>query len=315
MEAVTAPQPVHVTHDGVYVASNEGTVDDLRRDLRIDEPAAEKKAEPKIEAKADPEGEKVKAGDAHKRISELTWKAAEAERREKDARDELAKSKAAKSEPDVEKKPTQAEWQRYKAMPDAPKEEDFESYTDFVDARSLFIADKRYDERRAKERDEQTTQQRQRAQQERHQTFHTRVQEAIAQDATIATVLSASEVEIPAEGPIPHVLMTSPVGVQMMRHLAEHPDEVQKIAALRTPMEQYGEMKKLEQRMEARAEAAQAGSAPPAKTSTKAEPPINPVAGSHVAVKGDGPPGDDASEAEHYAYWNNPKNRAKHGLK
>lgn len=42
---------------------------------------------------------------------------------------------------------TKAEWERFKLLPGAPKAEDFESYEDFVDARSLFIFDERFKER------------------------------------------------------------------------------------------------------------------------------------------------------------------------
>ncbi|HYC00468.1 MAG TPA: hypothetical protein VEC57_15125 [Candidatus Limnocylindrales bacterium] len=44
-------------------------------------------------------------------------------------------------------KTTREEWQRYRAMPDAPQPDKFEHYEDFTAAMSVFIADKRFEER------------------------------------------------------------------------------------------------------------------------------------------------------------------------
>lgn len=45
--------------------------------------------------------------------------------------------------------PTPQEYERFLAMPDAPKEESFDSYAKFTAAMSVFIADKRFEERTA----------------------------------------------------------------------------------------------------------------------------------------------------------------------
>lgn len=54
---------------------------------------------------------------------------------------------------------TQAEYDRYLAMPDAPQEADFDSYAKFTAAMSLFIGDKRFEERQAQSRTESSVRQ------------------------------------------------------------------------------------------------------------------------------------------------------------
>jgi hypothetical protein len=86
----------------------------------------------------------------------------------------------------------------------------------------------------------------------------------------------------------------------LVRHFDTHPTELSKLIAMR-PGRQLAEVHRLIGRLEARAEAAQAGSAARVKPTTQAHPPINPVVGAHVAAS-DEEPGDDASDAEWFAY-------------
>lgn len=314
-------QHAHVSHEGIEVFSNTGTEADLRAELRMpaqaealdesDSAAADAVAKP--DATAEPE--KLKAKDAHAKIAKATWEREEAKRQADEAkaeaarlRDELGRYKA---------KPADAEVApETKADDDPePQEDAFDSYAKYVKAQARWEARQEFKEQQAKLDAEQREQARHQSAAARHEAFAGRIAQAVAKDPALKDLLASTDVEIDAEGPMPDVITASAVGVELMRHFAEHPEDAARIRALPSKLAKFREMTKLETRLELRAEAAPTGSASPAKPATKAQPPISPVAGSHVAVKGDGPPGDDASEDEHYAYWNDPKNRAKHGLK
>ena len=86
--------------------------------------------------------------------------------------------------------PTQAEWRRYLAMPDAPRLDAvdahgnavFASVDEHSAAMALFVADKRAEERAHAQREEQFHTQRQRFLQERGETFTTKLQAAAEAD-------------------------------------------------------------------------------------------------------------------------------------
>lgn len=93
------------------------------------------------------------------RLQELDTKNAELRERlrvNRLLREEMANLERAATTPkpasDPASPPKPQEWQRYKLHPDAPKVEDFEVYEDYLDARSTFIADRRYEERQQRER-------------------------------------------------------------------------------------------------------------------------------------------------------------------
>lgn len=326
-----------VSHDGFDVISNSGTPDELRGELQIpanpdpnaDTPADDEPPQPAT-TDGQPQPERLTAREKHDRIQRLTWEKEQAKREADEAkqetqrlRDEAGRFKASEPAPAAPKQP---EWQRYKAHPDAPKEDDFESYADYTAALSTFIADQRFEDRLQATRQSVERESRQQADQRIHAEFSARLTAAMEADPTLADVLGAADVAIHAVGPMPHVLKTSPVGVQMMRYLAEHPEAAAKLVDMATfdaqgrcvrghPMDLYAELRILERSLTSPAAgAASPGSARAAKPSTKAEPPIKPVVGSPVAVSSD-PPGDDASDEEYFRYWDNPANRKKHGVR
>lgn len=99
---------------------------------------------------------------------------------------------------------------------------------------------------------------------QRQTVFATRIKDAIAADPTFADVLSTSDAEVPSDpgNPMTQVLMTSPVMVPLLKYLAAHPDESRRLAGMASrdpqtgrwsgnPTALYGEMKKLEGRLEA----------------------------------------------------------------
>lgn len=334
-------QYASVAHDGVEVFSNTGTVDELRAELRIEPPAdSEQHDEPEAVAeqpkatdtakttKTDTT-ERVKGKDAKPRIDTLTFEREEAKRqadaaaKERDEakaeaarlRDELGRFRT-KPDGETERKAEPAKpYDGSDAKDPKPAEADFENFNDYLDARDAW--NERRIERKLSAKQHQDS--RMASVQARRESFQTRFTEAMASDAALKQLAESTTVEIDADGPMPDVITASPVGIQIWRHFAEHPEEAARIAAIRSPLAKYGEMRALEGEikasLKARTTTAQTGSVAPVKPGTKAQPPIQPVVSSHVAVKDDGPPGDDASEDEHYAYWNNPKNRARHGLR
>lgn len=89
------------------------------------------------------------------------------------------------SSPD--KTPTKAEYQRYLAMPDAPKEEDFENYREFSAAMGLFITDKRWQEHETRAQQHSQLQRHVAHVQQVGETAAARVQEAIKADPAFAS--------------------------------------------------------------------------------------------------------------------------------
>ena len=91
-------------------------------------------------------------GNADTRVQELL--ASDRRNREENARlqERLAALERGAGKPDAQpgsspdKAPTQTEWERYKAMPDAPKSANFDDFDDFTAAMSVFIADRRFAE-------------------------------------------------------------------------------------------------------------------------------------------------------------------------
>lgn len=98
---------------------------------------------------------------------------------------------------------------------------------------------------------------------------------------------------------VPHVadfILQHPLGHDVAYELLKQPDELRKISFL-PPLAAAVELGRLVSRLEA---APVTGPAPKAPIS-KASPPPKPVGASPTAT--DDPPGDDASDAEHDAYW------------
>lgn len=125
-------------------------------------PADSSPAQPEAQAAATAASPDAAASEAVKPAGKSTEKGAKARNAELDAeiaglqdrlklrrtlRDELATLDRprtdAKSAESSTAKPSEAEWKRYMAMADAPKEENFERFGDFTAAAALFITDQR----------------------------------------------------------------------------------------------------------------------------------------------------------------------------
>jgi hypothetical protein len=313
-----------VSHDGVEVISNTGTEAELREELRLDPlPPTDADADPGDDAppaaaQAAAQDEPVKGKDAKPRIDKLTFEREQAKREADEAkaeaarlREELGRYKAKGERVDDVQPPKPYDGTDPTDL--KPSVAEFEDHDAYLDARDA------WNERRIERKGEaqRRVEARTRSMVHHEQGFATRYQEATAKDPGLPALLQSSGVQIQASGPMPDVIRMSPVGVEMLRYLATHKAEADRLNAITHPMVLFGEMKALEgavnASMHTREQAAQAGSVAPVKPATKAHPPIQPVVGSPVTVADDGPPGDDASDDAHYAFWNDPKNRAKYG--
>lgn len=83
--------------------------------------------------------------------------------------------------------PTQAEYKRYMAMPDAPQEADFESFAEFTAATSLFITDQRWQEHQTRARQDTAMQRHVQGVEQISQTATERIGKATAADPEFAS--------------------------------------------------------------------------------------------------------------------------------
>jgi len=269
----------------------------------------EAKAEPEPEAKEEKPEEKPKREgdprhDPKARMLEATRQAAEAKR-------ELAAERAAKAalearlealerstpRPTAEAKP--------KVDPDAkPTPDAFESYEEYLDARDAH-------NRKAWEAETQKRSQAEavdRAIGEQKRKF-AEVTVPNLEKYSEEVLSLQTEFQIPegakpsGENWIANELFFSPESAPtLMLHFTEHPEDLQRIAALTSPRAVSREMAKLE----ARLEAAPAGNSPEREVVSRAAPPVRPVTGKpYVSESDEYRPGMNLDE---YArIWNKQK--------
>ena len=234
---------------------------------------------------AAPEKPKKARNDPEARIGKAVAAQREAERRA-EAAERRAEELAARA-PREPERPQPSARERYMALPGAPKEDDYASYADFTADMALFIADQRFAER---DRASQRTAAEHRANQAREQingTFASQIDAATKAEPEFLAGLSDEILNLPtfddpdlARGARPtawHVIgeeiRRSEVAPQLMRHLSDHPDELQRLATL-PPRELTRAMAILESRLDA----APSGSAP-LRAVSNARPPIRPERG------------------------------------
>ena len=124
-------------------------------------------------------------------------------------REELSKLNAppAKNDPPASKPASQTQaqdWQRYKGHPDAPQVESFESYEDYLDARAVFLADRRFEDRERTSRLDAESKQRAQSLQDRITGFHDRLKSARDSDPDFEATLNPSLLEVEPAFALPH---------------------------------------------------------------------------------------------------------------
>lgn len=165
----------------------------------------------------------------------------------------------------------------------APVLKDFDDFEKYVDAKALWIARQEVAKNRRESQAEQEAQQRA-AQQQREQEAAATAQQQVdaahvervkafeAQTKDFKAVMeAASGLQVPFVAG--EFLKRSPLGPQLMYHLALNPDDADRLAAM-PPPEQHIAMVRLETRLEL---ANQSGPTPAAAPVTQAPPPPKPV--------------------------------------
>lgn len=323
--------------DGLTVLSSDGTSEELQAELA---PAAvaDETTETSNEEAAPP----VKPGEVAKpaakprnnpiaRMEEATAKEAAAKRDAEAARRETAELRQRldaleRPKPEAAKPETkQAEWKRYRAMPDAPKLGDFdgeEALEDWQAAMSLFVADKRYEERRAIETQEASKTAYEAREMEHYRGFEAKLNAAgkdfIEGISPVLTETHRLSMLAPNERPtfanwlVEQIYRAEPVK-ELLEYfnddIANGKKEAQRLAAL-PPDLALREFARLEARLTPAAAPQASGPAQTVKSSV-AKPPIRPERGS-AQVGSDEPPGEDASDAEHEAYWGPRRAKLRH---
>lgn len=149
--------------DGDFtVESNHETEAQIRASFVPEAVKEVEKVEPEpdakpVEAAVVEDKAKKPRNDPQARIDQAVARQREAERRAEVAERraaELSRPVEAKPDADAPKPTAQAEWQRFKAMPDAPKLETFDDFSDWNIAMGVFVADKRVEEREVKGREQ-----------------------------------------------------------------------------------------------------------------------------------------------------------------
>lgn len=162
---------------------------------------------------------------------------------------------------DSSPKTVKAEWQRFAEMADAPKEEAFDRYADYTAAMSLFIADKRSEERDQRVRVEAQTRQVQQQFErvavtaaEKYQSYlkaNADAVEKIHPDLQAIVPISLLPPNAP-KGPhnfIAEEILKSDVPGPLMVHFSEHPEDFERLTRL-GPAGIVREIGKLEARLD-----------------------------------------------------------------
>ena len=304
------------THDGFHVTSNSQTADQLKEQFK-DPKAVEAPKEP---AKADPEPveatdqaeegqEAEKAGeqpekplgkpknDPRARVMQATRQAAEAkrerdeiERRAIAAEAELERYRSGKPATEPAKSETKPAAPADGADPE-PKEDDFESYGQYVKAQARWEARQEFREQTTAHEQRQQRELAVQHQREMFEAFKGRIQTAIKADPTINEHISPDVVALIPNGPVDlskrltneeligvHCVAEEK-GLDMMRHLSDNPDVLQRLRGL-----SQGSLLVELGRIDARLGSASTAPEPKA-TISRANPPVRPVTA--VAPSGD----------------------------
>ena len=290
--------------------------------------AEEDEPEPPAEEDDEPEsgGEGVKLGkprhDPKARMLEATRKEAEA-KRERDA----AKAEADTARRERDALRAEVEAAKVMARPaekapastdGEPKEDDFPSYTDYVKAASRYEAQQFWKAEKEKEaRDtehrkslediDRSLKQSSLARKEYAKTDGTWLEKVSEEVKAIANMpsIAVDREKVGADHIIADEIIiadekdpSKAIGPRLMLHFTDHPEDLQRIRALRTYQAVQVEMRVLARSLNG---AVTAGAAP--KAISKASPPLRPVSGSPNTAESD-EMDDDTPLAERVQRWN-----------
>ena len=202
-------------------------------------------------------------------------RAVESERREYDA------LRAARTQAEPQQAPPAP------VDPAAPQEEQFETYGDYVRAAARYESRHAVLEAQHHARQAHESSQRQAWESARNKAHEERLNTHRATNPEFDLLVNREDINLST--PMVDVIKASDHGPGLMIHMAQHPDDAQRISALH-PVLAFGEMKALEARLSVASNTH--GSTAPSPSISKAHPPIKPV--------GTTPSGsvDDPSELE-----------------
>lgn len=314
--------------DGFTVESNYETPAQLREGLGIDEPAPAK-AEPATSPGADERPRRNRRSDPRAAVETAVGRQREAERAAREATERaerlaaeiesLKKTPAAVApaaapfagapapvatpQAPVQAQPqmTQADYKRYMAMADAPKETDFageNGWKEYQFAVNHFVTQKMLQEH--SQRLATMT-----AEQQVHAQFTQRLDAA---KTRIPDFDQRFNPQTPIDTRIFPYIQRLENAPDVMLYLSEHQDIAQRLTALH-PLEQIGQIGEIAGTLKAQSAAASSpASARPAIS--QALPPTKRVSGAPPVAVSDDLPGDDATDAQHDA-WRaaHPRNR------
>lgn len=316
--AVKAPerdkQGRFAARDGQQASEPDEDDDEAPKKAATSEPEPEKKAKPK----EDPEA-RIKQMTARQRDAERRAEAAERRAQELEARLAAPRTPTPQDDPAQRRESPQQEWQRLKALPGAPKEDDFDSYADFTAALGVFIADTRMAQREQRATQQAAIHHAHRERQARTEKFTQAIDAAVKADPAFVASIAQEVLSLPtfdalrpgerprAQHFIGEELMRSEVPERLMRFWTEHPEEFQALASL-PPRE-------ITRRMaiaEARLTAAPAGPVASSPVLSQAKPPVRPVTGSPV-LSDDAPHPDDDDLDAHMRFYNARERQVRRG--
>lgn len=282
------------------------------RGVAVD-PIAPEEADP-VEAAA-PEPKKKPREDPNARISQAVARQREAERRAEAAERRAMELEARTAHPQADAPNPVPDRERYLALPNAPKEEDYERYSDYTADLSIFIADQRYAEKEQARQQTAAQRQAEQAREAVNTAFMSRIEAATTDNPTFLESISQDVLQIPTFDSLQpgesvtawHVIgeeiRRSEHVVGLMQFFTQHPDQLQRLATL-PPRDLTRQMAILESRIGA----APTGSARTPRASSTAKPPIRPERGAPLVSD----EGSDDESIEAYIARENRRQAARH---
>lgn len=281
---------------------------------------AKRKVDEEISAAQRDERKKL----ASDRVAEATRAAAEAKReaaRERQEREALARRLEAlereRTRPAQEQRPDERPRQAQATDDDPePQEKDFQSWEEYVKATGAHAARKEWKQLQKKQAEED---EQRRVHADIHAWKGRFVDRSVKKLGPEGLSKLSAEVQalkptydaimagepITALNAVADEILDSPVSGEVMLYLSEHPNELQRLATLRTPRDIAREMAKLETRLES----APLGTSPSKPEGSKAKPPVRPVTGAPVTADAD--PDDDTPYDEYVRIMNAREKRSR----
>ena len=204
------------------------------------------------------------------------------------------------------------------AAPQEPKREQYADYESYLEARAEFRAERKVEERLAKDREDSVKRSTVTAQEKAVERFKQQAEDAAKEIPDFHEVMQESDA--PLTDAMRDAIYETDIPARIAYHLAKNPDEARRIAAL-SSARQAVEIGRLEAKIASEAKpskpasagdaAAEQVPAKPVKEASKAPEPIKPVGGR--ATVGDEEP-DASSQPDKWMQWRKRQVAAKLGV-